>query len=183
MAQDDNEPPRVRSPPSGVTEIPEHVKESPMYETFSSPKTYPEGQESVGEAAEGQKNPARHTVTEAFQSIKSDDFLSVHKIPCARQGLMTGIGAGAVVGAGRYITGGRIPKAANWAFGAFFISSAIQWEYCRAQRASEHASMARIVEIMDKKKAQEAAQAAEAARLKQEKERQEAAKKSWYKIW
>lgn len=81
-----------------------------------------------------------------------------------------------------HIPPGRIPKAANWAFGAFFISSIVQWEYCRAQRAREYAAMARAIEIMDKKAAEKAAKMKEEAeKLKLEQER--AAKKSWYKFW
>ncbi|KAI1409271.1 hypothetical protein F5Y13DRAFT_94438 [Hypoxylon sp. FL1857] len=182
MMQDDSEPPRVRDPPPGATAPPDHVENSQIYETFP-------GSKSQGQAgpAEGQKSPSIPTITEGLRSIKRDDFLSVHQIPCARQGLMTGIGAGAVVGMGRYLTGARIPKAANWAFGAFFLGSITQWEYCRAKRASEKAAIARVVEVMDRKQAEKKAQAAEEERLQreaEEKARQEAAtKKSWYKFW
>ncbi|KAI1136511.1 hypothetical protein F5Y05DRAFT_110592 [Hypoxylon sp. FL0543] len=182
MAQDDNEPPRVRGPPPGATAPPDHVKKPQIYEIF--PGSNPQDQAGP---TEGQKSPSQPTITEGIRSIKPDDILNVHKIPCARQGLMTGIGAGAVVGMGRYIIGGRVPRAANWAFGAFFIGSIIQWEYCRAQRANEKAAMARVVEVIDRKQAEKKARDAEAARLKQEaeeKSRQEAAtKKSWYKFW
>ncbi|KAI8963445.1 hypothetical protein F5Y11DRAFT_346428 [Daldinia sp. FL1419] len=182
MAQDNNEPPRVRGPPPGATAPPDHVKKPQIYEIFPSSK--PESH--VGESTEGGKNPPQPTIKEAFQTIKSDDFLNVHKIPCARQGLMTGIGSGAAIGMGRFFIGGTIPKATNWAFGAFFLGSIIQWEYCRIQRANERIAVARIVEVMDKKQAEKKAQAEEAARLRQEAEkaRQEATiKKSWYKLW
>ncbi|OTA98983.1 hypothetical protein M426DRAFT_325538 [Hypoxylon sp. CI-4A] len=181
MAQDDNQPPKVRGPPPGATAPPEHVNKPQIYEIF--PGSNPEGQAAApGE----QKSPSHPSISEGIQSIKSDDFLNVHKIPCARQGLMTGIGAGAAVGMGRYFIGARVPKAANWAFSAFFLGSIIQWEYCRAQRASERAAMARVVEVIDRKQAEKKAHA-EAARLKrvaEEKEKQEAAKKkNWYKFW
>ncbi|KAI0886745.1 uncharacterized protein GGS22DRAFT_117194 [Annulohypoxylon maeteangense] len=179
MAQDDNEPPTMRGSPPEPTET---TQQAQTYETFPHPERH-SGAKAGAEGAAEEKPTSKPSVQDAFQSIKSDDFFSLHKIPCARQGLMTGIGAGAVVGAGRYITGGRIPKAANWAFGTFFISSIIQWEYCRAQRAKEYASVARMVEIMSQKASERAAKEAEAARLKQEKERQELAKKSWYKLW
>ncbi|KAI0116134.1 cytochrome oxidase biogenesis protein, Cox20 subunit [Hypoxylon sp. NC0597] len=183
MAQDNNEPPRVRGPPPGVTTVPEHVKTPQIYEIFPGPNP----QDQAGAATEGQKSSSQPTITEGLRSIKRDDFFNVHQIPCARQGFMTGIGAGAAVGMGRYFVGARVPTAANWAFGAFFIGSIIQWEYCRAKRANEKAAMARAVEVMDRKQAEKKAQAAEAARLKreaEEKARQEAAtKKSWYKFW
>lgn len=48
----------------------------------------------------------RATVSEAFHSIKPEDFTRVHQTPCAREGLLTGIGSGAAIGALRYLTGG-----------------------------------------------------------------------------
>ncbi|OTB17809.1 hypothetical protein K445DRAFT_315554 [Daldinia sp. EC12] len=182
MAQDNKEPPRVLGPPPGATAPYERVDNPQTYETF--PSSNP--QSHTSESAEGQKNPPQPTIKDGIQSIKSDDFFNVHKIPCARQGLMTGIASGAAVGMGRYFIGATIPKSTNWAFGAFFIGSIIQWEYCRAERANERMAVARIVEVMDKKQAEKKAQAEEAARLKREEEkaRQDAAtKKSWYKFW
>ncbi|KAI2616908.1 hypothetical protein GGS26DRAFT_596673 [Hypomontagnella submonticulosa] len=181
MAQDDNEPPRVRGPPPGATEVPEHVKKPQIYEIFPGSQSQADG------ATEGSKIPELPTLEEGLRSIKADDFLSVHKIPCARQGFMTGIISGAAVGVGKYLIGGRVPKASNWAVGAFFLSSIVQFEYCRAQRLKERAAMARVVEVIDKKQAEKKAKAEEAARLRQEaqeKARQEATtKSSWYKFW
>ncbi|KAI3325781.1 hypothetical protein HD806DRAFT_456758 [Xylariaceae sp. AK1471] len=187
MVQDGNTPPKLRGPPPGATEPPEHVKQPQIYEIFHGATTT-EGNQPAGAsgaATEGQPNkPSRPTLKEGVQSIKSDDFLRIHQIPCAREGLMTGIGAGAVMGMGRYIVGARAPKAANWAFGAFLLGSVIQWEYCQAQRRKERAAMVRAVEIIDRKQAEKKAQAAEAARLRQEAaEKAQQAKKSWYKIW
>ncbi|KAI1803076.1 hypothetical protein F4811DRAFT_554208 [Daldinia bambusicola] len=182
MAQDNKEPLRVQGPPPGATAPSDDVKNPQIFETFSNSNFQ---SRTVG-STEGQKNSPQPTIKDGIQSIKSDDFFNVHRIPCARQGLMTGIGAGAAVGMGRYFVGGAVPKSTNWAFGAFFISSIIQWEYCRAQRAKERMAVARIVEVMDKKQAEKKAQAEEAARLKREAEkaRQDAAaKKSWYKFW
>ncbi|KAI1659498.1 hypothetical protein F4813DRAFT_335274 [Daldinia decipiens] len=182
MTQDDNEPPRVRGPPPGVSGPPDHVKKPQIYEIF--PSSNPESPAS--KSTEGQKRTPEPNIKDGIQSIKSDDFLNVHKIPCARQGLMTGIASGAAVGMGRYFVGGTVPKATNWAFGVFFLGSIIQWEYCRAQRANERMAMARIVEVMDKKQAEKKAQAEEVARLRleAEKARQDAAtKKSWCKFW
>ncbi|KAI1274220.1 hypothetical protein F5Y07DRAFT_401510 [Xylaria sp. FL0933] len=177
MAQDDDTPPRLRGPPPGATEPPDHVKKPQIYEVFHGPTASAEGQPT--------KQP-RPTIKEGFQSIKSDDFLKLHHIPCAREGLMTGIGAGAVVGTGRYFTGARASKAANWAFGAFLLGSIVQWEYCQVQRRKERAAMARVVEVIDRKQAEKKAQAAEAARLKREADQEKAqqqAQKSWYKFW
>ncbi|KAI0534723.1 hypothetical protein GGR58DRAFT_44099 [Xylaria digitata] len=187
MAQDDDAPPKLRGPPPGATEPPDHVKKPQIYEVFHS-STTPERSELASALSAGPESKSpRPTFKEGMQSIKSDDFLRIHQIPCAREGLMTGIGAGAVVGVGRFFTGARAPKAANWAFGAFLLGSVIQWEYCQAQRRKERAAMARVVEVIDRKKAEKAekaAQAAEAARLKREaEEKAQQAQKSWYKFW
>jgi cytochrome c oxidase assembly protein subunit 20 len=108
MAQDDNAPPKLRGPPPGATEPPEHVKQPQVYEIFHGATT--DGNQHAGASSantEGQPNrPSRPTLKEGVQSIKSDDFFRVHHIPCAREGLMTGIGAGAAVGVGRYVVGG-----------------------------------------------------------------------------
>ncbi|KAI1087176.1 hypothetical protein F5B19DRAFT_497627 [Rostrohypoxylon terebratum] len=180
MAQNDNEPPAMRGRIPGATETQQDVNGAPAYETFSNPNAKFQGQD-LGQAAKEKKDAPPSSISDAFQSIKSEDFLNVHQIPCARESFMTGIVGGSVVGAIRYMAGRRIPKAANWAFGAFFISSIIQWEYCRALRAKEYAAMARVVQIMDKAAAEKAAKIKEAEKLKLEEQR--AAKKSWYKFW
>ncbi|KAI0551537.1 hypothetical protein F4679DRAFT_130234 [Xylaria curta] len=190
MAQDDETPPKLRGPPPGATEPPEHVKQPQIYEVFNSSTTPERSHIAAGATSpagtEGQQGrPSRPTFKDGVQSIKSDDFFRVHQIPCAREGFMTGIGAGAAVGVGRYIVGARAPKAANWAFGAFILGSVIQWEYCQAQRRKERAAMARVVEVIDRKQAEKDARAAEAARLRREaseKARQEAEKRL-YKFW
>jgi cytochrome c oxidase assembly protein subunit 20 len=216
MAQDDNTPPKLRGPPPGATEPPDHVKQPQIYEVFHGATT-PERSEladpigaDAAAGTEGQPSkPKRPTLKDGVQSIKSDDFLRIHQIPCAREGFMTGMGAGTAVGMGRYFVGGMFickeiwpyydgvywadisssdaanaPKAANWAFGAFLLGSVIQWEYCQVQRRKERAAMARVVEVIDRKQAEKKAQAEEAARLRREaidKARQ--AQKSWYKFW
>ena len=48
----------------------------------------------------------RVTVGDAAKSIKAEDFLKVHQYPCAREGFLTGIGSGSVIGMVRYIVGG-----------------------------------------------------------------------------
>lgn len=118
MAQDDDTPPRLRGPPPGATEPPEHVKKPQIYEVFhgsTSPdrsNLHSASPAETGVEGQGSRQP-RPTLKEGFDSIKSDDFLKVHRIPCAREGLMTGIGAGAAVGAGRYFTGGMFSREAN----------------------------------------------------------------------
>lgn len=62
------------------------------------------------EAAQKAKSAApqqRLSVVDAAKTIKPDDFLKIHQLPCARQGLLTGIGGGAALGVLRYILGGQ----------------------------------------------------------------------------
>jgi cytochrome c oxidase assembly protein subunit 20 len=60
----------------------------------------------IAEVEAPQPTPAGPTVSdlgEAIKTIKPSDFLSVHQTPCARQGILAGIGAGAAVGALRIV--------------------------------------------------------------------------------
>ncbi|KAI1499127.1 hypothetical protein F5X99DRAFT_411449 [Biscogniauxia marginata] len=195
MARDDREPSaaKLRGPPPGATAPPDHVPKPQVYEVFHSPKPDEQqqqqnkndgGESSSGEEGVAQKNPPMPSLSEALNTIKSEDFFTVHKMPCAREGFLTGIGAGAVIGAGRFVLGARIPKAANWAFGSFLLGSIIQWEYCQAQRFKERTAMARVVEVIDRKQAEKKEKVAEALRLKEEAdEKARQAKKSWYRFW
>lgn len=112
----DSTHPRVRGPPPGATEVPEHVKKPQVYEIFHGPGSEPNRDGGgvpppSGQPDDGQQKPssgaARPTFKDGIQSIKPDDFLNVHKIPCARQSFLTGIGVGAVVGMGRFVFGSK----------------------------------------------------------------------------
>ncbi|KAF7534127.1 hypothetical protein G7054_g6493 [Neopestalotiopsis clavispora] len=186
MAQDEHTTqPQPRGPPPGATAPPDHVGKPQVYEIFHGSK--PEDRDgSVSRGpSEGQEPKRQPTISDGIKSIKSEDFFNVHQIPCARQGWMTGIGAGFVLGVGRYLTGARIPKAANWAFASFMAGSIIQFEVCRYQRDEERKAMARVVEVMDRKQAEKAAKAEEVARLRAEarEKAKQAEQKSWYKFW
>ncbi|KAH7029128.1 uncharacterized protein B0I36DRAFT_128643 [Microdochium trichocladiopsis] len=211
---DDDVPPRLRGPPPGATAPPEHITNGKpqIYEIFnagrSEERRFPSGaittnsSDHVGSNSSSGRPPdqttattgkpqqqqnQRPTFTEGVQSIKSEDFLKIHKMPCARSGLMTGIAAGAVVGMGRFVFGARIGKATNWAFGSFLLGSIVQWEVCQYHVRQEKAGMARVIEVMDRKQAEKKAQAQEAAarrrREAEEKAKEEEAKKRWYKFW
>lgn len=56
---------------------------------------------------EGVDPNARATLSEAVKTIKAEDVLKIHQAPCTREGLLTGIGSGATIGALRYIVGGE----------------------------------------------------------------------------
>lgn len=133
------------------------------------------------------------SVSDAVKSIKASDFLTVYQVPCARQGFLTGIGGGAAVGGLRYILGASIPRAANWAVGAFAVGGIVAFEVCQASRRAEAAKMKRVVEVYDRKqaelrqreadKARTAAAAALADKMRLEDEARANAARRWYKFW
>lgn len=101
---------------------------------------------------------------------------------------MTGIGGGSVIGVVRYIVGASIPKAANWAVGAFALTSILSYEYCQAKRRDELVKMKRVVEVYNRKQGEMKQKEEEAKRKKQQRQAEEeaarvAAQKSWYKFW
>lgn len=79
-----------------------------------------------------------------------------------------------------------IPKAANWAVGAFAAGSVASYEYCQYRRRAERAKMKRIVEVYDHKHAEMRHKEEEAKRRKQQEEEEAAriaSQKRWYKFW
>ncbi|KAK3391328.1 hypothetical protein B0T20DRAFT_423411 [Sordaria brevicollis] len=132
-------------------------------------------------------NTTRVSLTEVVNTIKPEDFLSVHETPCARQGFMTGIGSGAGIGVLRWIMGLPIPKAANWGVGCGIVGAMAQYEYCQYLRRKEKEKMQRVVAVYTKKQAETRAKEAKERREKAEQEKQEPVKaeggKSWYKFW
>lgn len=118
--------------------------------------------------------------TDAIKTVRPDHILSVHRQPCARQGFMTGLAGGAVVGAVRFVLGAPVARATNWAVGAGLLAAVGRYELCRYQRRVEGGRMMRVMEVMSlseaKKKSEEEARARKA-----EAEREE--RRSWYKFW
>ncbi len=141
----------------------------------------------IRERLSQQNQPHRPpTLKDGLESIKPDDFLSVHKTPCSREGFLAGLGGGAAVGGLRYILGASIPRAANWAVGFGALFAVVRYEMCQAYRREEHAKVKRVVKIRDDKQAQlrrqeEAKRAA--ARKAAEEEAAAKAKRSWYRFW
>ncbi|KAI9756431.1 MAG: hypothetical protein M4579_003853 [Chaenotheca gracillima] len=126
---------------------------------------------------------------QVINSVKLDDFKGVHKQPCVRDSLLTGIASGAGMMGIRVMLSAPVPKASNWAVGTFCISSFVAYEFCQFKRQREVEGMKRAVEIIDRKKIEreEQTRQAEAAtkKAKEEEDRraaQEAAKRSW-KFW
>lgn len=103
---DSGAPPRLRGPPPGAAE-------PPVYEVFHGDNQQTDNAQNPNDNPQTTTTTAPNanatppTLKDTIQSIKADDFLNVHRIPCARQGFLTGIGAGAVVGMGRYMFGGE----------------------------------------------------------------------------
>ncbi|KAH8888487.1 hypothetical protein GQ53DRAFT_748894 [Thozetella sp. PMI_491] len=168
--------------------------------TGSAPSSAPEGdglpgvptteeelkkiRERIGQQNKPQKPP---TFKDGIDSIKRDDFMAVHKTPCAREGFLAGIGGGAAAGGLRYILGASIPRAANWAVGFGALFAIIRYEVCQSLRRAEHAKVKRVVTIQNEKQTQlrrqEEARRAEAAAKKAAEEEAAKAKKSWYRLW
>ncbi|KAG0169103.1 hypothetical protein DFQ28_002289 [Apophysomyces sp. BC1034] len=74
------------------------------------------------------------TFSDALKTVKLEDFKDVNRIPCARNSILYGMGAGLGLGSIRYIATSKVPSAANWAVGAFCGVSIIAFEMCQMQR-------------------------------------------------
>ncbi|KAL9130914.1 MAG: hypothetical protein Q9217_001017 [Psora testacea] len=91
------------------------------------------------------------SIIDALKSIHLADFKEVHKKPCVRDALMTGIGAGFGIGGVRSILGATVLSTCNWAVGTFCFGSFLMYEYCQRKRYLELQGMKRAVEVMDRK--------------------------------
>ncbi|KAK0663449.1 hypothetical protein QBC41DRAFT_234494 [Cercophora samala] len=148
----------------------------PWVQTSSTPPPTPKPKQTEEELS----------LSAAVATITPSSFLTVHQAPCARTGLLTGIGLGSSVGFLRWLLGLPVPRAANWAVGTGALSAIVQYEYCQAKRRQEKAKVARVVEVYGQKQAEMRAKEEEDRRRKQEEEqrlREEQAKKSWWKVW
>lgn len=80
-----------------------------------APSTTPTTPTTEGKALSGddfQKNfPETQgiSISDAFKTVKPEDMLQVHKSVCGRQGLLTGIAAGAIIGGLRFVWRGEYP--------------------------------------------------------------------------
>ncbi|KIH93911.1 hypothetical protein SPBR_06214 [Sporothrix brasiliensis 5110] len=171
----------------------QHFDKPPTSEELRpSSQTQAESAQSAPQPSPAPAPPVKQTasVSDAVKTIKASDFLTVYQIPCAREGFLTGIGGGAVVGGLRFVLGASIPKAANWAVGAFAVGGIVAFEVCQGARRAEAAKMKRVVEVYDRKQAElrrreadKARAAAAAARAETLRLEEEAKAKRWYKFW
>ncbi|KAF7722579.1 hypothetical protein EC973_002932 [Apophysomyces ossiformis] len=88
---------------------------------------------------------SRPTFTDALKTVKMEDFKDLNRIPCARNSLLYGMGAGLGLGSIRYIATSKVPSAANWAVGAFCGVSIIAFEMCQMQRKQKLEKLHMIV--------------------------------------
>ncbi|KID98167.1 Cytochrome oxidase biogenesis protein, Cox20 subunit, partial [Metarhizium majus ARSEF 297] len=167
--------PNVENAQPGATQKTLHV--------WSKPIEQPDESQSLG--GDKTTNNARPTIADAVGMIKTEDFTNVHNTPCARQGFLAGIAAGAGVGGLRFVLKGNAVKAANWAVGMFILGSTASYEYCQYLRRAERIQMKRHIEVVSENKREQARKAAEGKKeqLQLEQERMAAAQKPWYKFW
>ncbi|KAK4158742.1 hypothetical protein QBC43DRAFT_143330 [Cladorrhinum sp. PSN259] len=153
--------------PSSSSESP-----PPWVQTPSS-NTSPQRTSSKSQQAPA-TNPDKLLIS-AAQTIQPSDFLTFHQAPCARTGLLTGIGAGSAVGVIRWLVGLPVPRAANWAVGAGVVASIGQYEYCQFRRRQEKEKLKRVVEVYGKVQAEQRAK--EAREAQQQKAAEEEVRK------
>lgn len=89
--------PNVENAQPGATQKTLHV--------WSKPIEQPDESQSLG--GDKTTNNARPTIADAVGMIKTEDFTNVHNTPCARQGFLAGIAAGAGVGGLRFVLRGK----------------------------------------------------------------------------
>ncbi|ROT37962.1 hypothetical protein SODALDRAFT_324423 [Sodiomyces alkalinus F11] len=127
------------------------------------------------------------TIQEAVKSIKTEDFLNVGKVPCARDGYIYGIITGGIVGGVKFMMSAPVPKVANWAVGGTIAGAAASFEWCQYKRRQERINMRRAVEVFQQGQKEKQRKEMEAKKVAQEeaaKREAEAAKqRSWYTFW
>ncbi|KAK4073928.1 hypothetical protein Trihar35433_3402 [Trichoderma harzianum] len=182
-----------------------HVWSKPIAEGDQVP-----GLQGPDKNPDGTPRGSRSAFAEAVSMIKKDDFTNVANTPCARQGLLTGIGVGAGLGGLKFVIQGifhpehllilhikcqfwwltlslsigNAAKSANWAVGFFLLGSIASYEYCQYQRRAEKIQMKRHIEVVTQNRKEQAKKLAEERReqLRIEEE-QRARNKAWYKFW
>ncbi|CAO3696562.1 unnamed protein product [Rhizopus stolonifer] len=89
--------------------------------------------------------------SDAFKTIKLEDFKEVNKIPCSRNALLYGMATGVAVGAICFLTKRAVKTSANWAVGTFCGVSAISFEMCQMERKAKLEKLRMIVKTTDSK--------------------------------
>ncbi|KOS18281.1 Cytochrome c oxidase protein 20 [Escovopsis weberi] len=147
-------------------------------------KPIEQGDQIPGQNPDGSTPQARPNISDAVSQIKKEDFLNVANTPCARQGLLTGIAAGAGLGGLKFVVHGSVSRASNWAVGFFVLGSIASYEYCQYQRRAERIQMKRNIEVVSANRREQAKKLAEEQRAQRQAEEERKTKeKSWYKFW
>ena len=106
MAADTREPQQTslkRSTPSSTSN-----SKDKTYETFNAP-VVPENANALpgGSLNSAGGKPKEPSLIEALKAVRLGEFREVHKKPCVRDALLTGIGTGFGIGGIRAIMGGK----------------------------------------------------------------------------
>ncbi|KAJ5590914.1 hypothetical protein N7450_004886 [Penicillium hetheringtonii] len=197
MADDSREPGSAQEPgshlpastPSTDPKKPKHEfpqsQVGKLWDAFGNPEEPLNALANASYKPQGKTPKMFHT-----QMSLVNELSTFHKAPCARESLLTGIGAGFGIGGIRGVFGGMrsLWSAGNWAVGIFAVTSLASYEYCRRRRIEELHGMQQAVGLMkqfkEKKQKDKENAAAEAAQRAEEEKR----KKSWtnlsnYKFW
>ena len=99
MAPNTGEP---QGPPSQAGGFPNPGPNDKTLHVWSKPV------EEVDAKKGGTRSNNDLSISDAVSMIKPEDFTNVQNTPCARTGLLTGIGAGFGIGGVRFLTSGRL---------------------------------------------------------------------------
>lgn len=108
------------------------------------------------EAAIQARRAKRPSISEAASTITVNDFQNLHKIPCFREGVVTGGVVSGVVAAVMLIARRPLKQSINWGVVGFAMSSTAAWEQCRykKRKSQRNAEMAKIAnkEVLEKER-------------------------------
>ena len=106
MAEDTRESQKV--PLGSTTSSTTSTFQGKTYETFNAP-TAPENVNALpgGGINTAGGRPKEAGLIDAMKSVRLEEFREVHKKPCVRDALLTGIGTGFGIGGIRTIMGGK----------------------------------------------------------------------------
>ncbi|KAJ1889330.1 hypothetical protein LPJ66_008090 [Kickxella alabastrina] len=91
------------------------------------------------------------TLSEVAQAHKWEDFKNtIQSEPCAREGLLYGVGTGFGVGVLRFIRTGNALNAGNWAVLAFAGVAVAAKKLCHFQQSHQRAKTRTLLEMQSK---------------------------------
>ncbi|KAJ2226261.1 hypothetical protein IWW45_007537 [Coemansia sp. RSA 485] len=99
----------------------------------------------------GDEQKPHKTISDVAKAHRWDDLTNVlHEEPCAREGLLYGIGTGLGVGLLRFIRTGRGINAGNWAVGTFAAVAVAAKHLCHYQQMHQRAKTRTLLEMQSK---------------------------------